>query len=41
MLKISPYLVKQIKKHHPELTAEKLTKKSAKYLLKLSKVKLR
>jgi uncharacterized protein YjaZ len=39
--KIGTYLVNQIKRNYPELTAEKLTKKSAKYLLKLSKVKLR
>lgn len=38
--KIGTYLVNQIKKHHPELTAAKLVKKNAKYLLKLSKVKL-
>jgi len=38
--KIGVYLVNQIKKHYPELTAAKLVKKNAKYLLKLSKVKL-
>lgn len=36
--KIGIYLVNQIKKNHPELTADKLTKKNAKELLKLSKI---
>ena len=38
--KIGTYLVRQIKKHHRELTAERLVKKNAEYLLKLSKVNL-
>jgi uncharacterized protein YjaZ len=38
--KLGTYLVEQIKKYHPELTADKLVGKDAKELLKLSKVKL-
>lgn len=38
--KIGTYLVEQIKKHHPELTADKLAGKDVEALLKLSKVKL-
>lgn len=38
--KIGTYLVNQIKKNCPKLTADKLVKKGAKELLKLSKVKL-
>lgn len=38
--KIGTYLIKQIKKNHPELTAGKLVKTNVKLLLKLSKVKL-
>jgi len=38
--KLGTYLVNQIKKHNPKLTADKLTKKNVKTLLRLSKVKL-
>lgn len=38
--KIGTYLVNQIKRNYPKLTTNKLTKKNAKYLLKLSKVDL-
>lgn len=36
--KLGTYLVHQIKKHHPEMTIVKLTRKNAKTLLKLSMV---
>jgi uncharacterized protein YjaZ len=38
--KIGAYLVNQIKNNHPQFTAEKLVKKNAKTLLKLSRAKL-
>lgn len=38
--KIGTYLVQQIKKHHPTLTAEKLIKRNVRELQRLSKVKL-
>jgi len=38
--KIGIYLIHQIQKNFPELTLEKLTKKKAKELLKLSKIQL-